>query len=218
MNDIDIADQFKAFDALHDSVFLIDAGGLVAAVNTSAVEILGLTAMQVIGSPFSNYFPDFDTRIPEGDGDGDVIEITGRRVDGSGLLLEGRSSVTFRKGSKCRLLVLRDRRSRISLEEKLVWAAFNDPATKLPNLLGFCSRIGQRVQAGECRLDGRAMVIAISLGRLGFFAGTLGEATRSRIVLGRKSAALRRGQLFAERECSPYRSAFRDQPDHGSGP
>lgn len=192
MNDLDIADQFKAFDALHDSVFLIDAGGLVVAANTSAVEVLGLTAMQVIGSPFTNYFPDFDARIP--DGDGDVVEIAGRRGDGSGLLLEGRSSVTFRNGSKCRLLVLRDRRSRISLEEKLVWAAFNDPATKLPNLLGFCSRIGQRMQAGDCRLDGRAMVIAISLGRLGFFAGTLGEATRSRIV---REAGDRLGRLKA---------------------
>lgn len=190
MTDTDIAKQFKLFDALHDGVFLIDSGGLVVAANTSALETLGLTSMQVIGSAFNNYFPDSDMLVPGGDGD--VIEINGRRPDGAGLLLEGRSSVVYRDGGRCCLLVLRDRRSRVSLEEKLVWAAFNDPATKLPNLLGFCSRVGQRVHAGELQLDGTAMVVAISLGRLGFFAGTLGEATRSRIV---REAAHRLGHL-----------------------
>lgn len=195
MSDTDIADQFSSFDALHDSVFLIDPSGLVIAANTSALETLGLTAMQLIGSPFSNYFPDCDLLVPGGDGD--VIEISGRRSDGSGLLLEGRSSVAYRDASRCCLLVLRDRHSRVSLEEKLVWAAFNDPATRLPNLVGFCTRVGQRVHAGEFPLDGSAMIIAISLGRLGFFAGTLGEATRSRIV---REAGDRLGRLEAVSE------------------
>lgn len=195
MSDTDIADQFSSFDALHDSVFLIDPGGLVLAANTSALETLGLTAVQVIGSSFSNYFPECDTLVPGGDGD--VIEISGRRGDGSGLLLEGRSSVVYRNASRCCLLVLRDRHSRVSLEEKLVWAAFNDPATRLPNLVGFCTRVGQRARAGEIPLDGTAMVIAISLGRLGFFAGTLGEATRSRIV---REAGDRLGRLDAVSE------------------
>lgn len=195
MSNTDIADQFSSFDALHDSVFLIDPSGLVIAANTSALETLGLTAMQLIGSPFSNYFPDCDLLVPGGDGD--VIEISGRRSDGSGLLLEGRSSVAYRDASRCCLLVLRDRHSRVSLEEKLVWAAFNDPATRLPNLVGFCTRVGQRVHAGEFPLDGSAMIIAISLGRLGFFAGTLGEATRSRIV---REAGDRLGRLEAVSE------------------
>ncbi|WP_339850704.1 EAL domain-containing protein [uncultured Nisaea sp.] len=190
MSDIDIADQFSSFDALHDSVFLIDFGGLVIAANTSALDTLGLTAMQLVGSPFSNYFPDCDMLVPGGDGD--VIEISGRRGDGARLLLEGRSSVVYRNGSRCCLLVMRDRHSRVSLEEKLIWAAFNDPVTKLPNLVGFCSRIGQRIHVGEFPLDGTAMVIAISLGRLGFFAGTLGEATRARIV---REAGDRLGRL-----------------------
>lgn len=192
MSDIDIAEQFSSFNALHDSVFLIDSGGFVIAANTSALETLGLTAMKLTGSPFADYFPDCDMLVPGGEGD--VIEISGRRSDGSSLLLEGRSSVVYRKAKRCCLLVLRDRHSRVSLEEKLVWAAFNDPATRLPNLVGFCSRVGQRVHAGEFPLDGTAMVIAISLGRLGFFAGTLGEATRSRIV---REAGDRLGRLEA---------------------
>ncbi|MEP3112497.1 EAL domain-containing protein [Nisaea sp.] len=195
MSDTDIADQFSSFNALHDSVFLIDSGGLVVAANTSALETLGLTALKLIGSPFSNYFPDSDMLFPGGEGD--VVEINGRRGDGSGLLLEGRSSVVYRDANRCCLLVLRDRRSRVSLEEKLVWAAFNDPATRLPNLVGFCSRVGQRVHAGEFSLDGTSMVIAISLGRLGFFAGTLGEATRARIV---REAGDRLGRLEAVSE------------------
>ncbi|WP_420405542.1 EAL domain-containing protein [Nisaea sp.] len=180
MTKMNIAEQFEAFDALHDGAFLLDSNGLVVAVNNSGTEMVGLGAMRVIGTPFRNYFSDCETLLESGNKD--VVEINGRRADGVGMLVEARVSEVQCGGRICFLLILRDRRSRVALEEKLVWAAFNDPATRLPNLLGFCSRIGQRLQGGDFAADGSEMVIAISLGRLGFFAGTLGEATRARIV------------------------------------
>lgn len=180
MTKTNIADQFDAFEVLHDGAFLLDSNGLIVAVNKSGTELIGLDQLRTVGTPFRDYFPDCERLFESGSDD--VVEINGRRADGSGMLVEGRVSEVQTRGRKLSLLILRDRRSRIALEEKLVWAAFNDPATKLPNLLGFCSRIGQRLQGGEFAADGTEMVIAISLGRLGFFAGTLGEATRARIV------------------------------------
>lgn len=179
MSDLDIADQLDAFEALHDCVFLIDANGLIAAANSAAVEVLGLSKDCLVGTPIRIYFPDCDNLL---DSQGEIVELNGRAADGNAFLMEGRASPAHLAGRGGALLLLRDRRGRLALEEKLLWAAFNDPATKLPNLLGFCNRIGQRLHAGECAADGSEMVIAISLGRLGFFAGTLGEATRARIV------------------------------------
>ncbi|UUX49560.1 EAL domain-containing protein [Nisaea acidiphila] len=192
MSSLDIAGQFSAFDALRDGVFLIDSNGLVVAVNEAGTEMVGLERMRLVGTPIQKYFPDCESVLQSGDGD--VVELNGRRADGGAMLVEGRSTETADGGRTCSILVLRDRRTRVALEEKLVWAAFNDPATRLPNLLGFCSHLGQRLQTGDFAGGGREMVVAISLGRLGFFAGTLGEATRARIV---REAGDRLGRLDA---------------------
>ena len=186
MSDTDIFQQFSSFEALHDSVFLIDSGGLVVAANISALKMLVLTETQLIGSPFSDYFPNAGERFQEGNGE--VIEITGRRSDGSGLLLEGRSSVAYYNDSRCYLLVLRDRHGGVSLEEKQSSAAFDNTATRWANLVEFCSRIRQQVESGAVPLDRTAMVIAISLGRLGFLPALLAKQ-RAYGLSGRRSIA-----------------------------
>ncbi len=178
-----------------ESVLVVDQNGNVVDANPSACDLLRISLLALLGEPVQRFLPglvvDREKRLtPNGlsERSRDVYrDMIARTLDGRPVALE--ASVFDIPGASPRriALICRDVSKRRQLERDLHKLAYYDTSTELPNrayLLQMLDGLLRHPDAVPLGLS----VIAISLGRLEFFAGTLGETTRVTML---KDAAAR---------------------------
>lgn len=191
----------EILDNLGEAILVIDEDGVIRQNNKIADTIFGYTVETLVGTAVERLFGDNLQRIDQEWQLCGGFQVTRSRVgsnlveakrhDGSIASVEVRlfSSGDGRHANT--ILICRDVGERVMLQNEVNRLSYFDIATTLPNQSHFIRTLNAKILNQSDHRTNHA-VVAISLGRLEFLAGTLGESTRHMVL---KAAAERLLQL-----------------------
>jgi diguanylate cyclase (GGDEF)-like protein/PAS domain S-box-containing protein len=176
-----------------DAVVLADQAGTIVGWNAAAEKMFGYTQPEVVGRPLTLLMPErFHEAHQAGLGRlarggppkvlGTVLELFGRRQDGTEFPLELSLSTWTTAGEACFSGILRDITERKRAEEALAHDAFHDSLTGLPNRRLFLDRLGA-VLSRLARRPSEVAVLFIDIDNFRVVNDSLGHVAGDRVLV-----------------------------------
>ena len=191
------------FEHSLDGILLIDDGGRVSDANASALDLLGRSQSDVIGTPFGALTESGDAdavaRVATTPRRTLEVEGTMRRSDGTGFPVELSLSSFEHAGRTMTEVLVRDVTTRKRLEASLSHRANHHPLTDLPNRFWFRKEF-EKARARVLRSGSRVGILFVDLDGFKEVNDTLGHAAGDAVLIevgSRLSAAIRLGDAVA---------------------
>ncbi len=176
-----------------DGVVLADTAGTIVGWNAAAERMFGYTEPEVSGRPLTLLMPErFHEAHQAGLGRlarggppsvlGTVLELVGRRQDGTEFPLELSLSTWTVAGAACFSGIVRDITGRKRAEEALAQDAFHDSLTGLPNRSLLLDRLGA-VLSRLARRPSVAAVLLIAIDNFKVVTDSLGHSAGDRLLV-----------------------------------
>jgi diguanylate cyclase (GGDEF)-like protein/PAS domain S-box-containing protein len=176
-----------------DAVVLADTAGMIVGWNAAAERAFGYTEPEVLGRPLTLLMPErFHEAHQAGLGRlarggppgvlGTVLELVGRRQDGTEFPLELSLSTWAMAGAACFSGIVRDITERKRAEEALAQDALHDSLTGLPNRSLLLDRLGA-VLSRLARRPSVAAVLFIAIDNLKVVTDSLGHVAGDRLLV-----------------------------------
>ncbi len=190
-----------------DIVLVIDASGTARYVSPAVKAMLGFSPEQITGTDVGELIhPDDLARVAEwlalviaGADREELVECRCKHSSGDWIHIEARAKLVSENGDNFVVVNARDISERHRDQEKMVYMAYHDALTCLPNRLLFADRLNVALAQARRNAD-KVCLIAVDLDRFKIINDTLGHAAGDELLqtaAGRLEKLVREGNTVA---------------------
>ncbi len=199
-----VAERYRAIlEHAAEAILTLNAEGRIESFNAAAERIFGYAENEVLGTPFSRFFPATEiSRYAESDGEprsSAGLSITVLRRNGESLPVLLSISAFRHDENMLYTAIMQDNSERVMFEEELTQLAHYDSLTDLPNRVLLQDRLNQAMREAD-RLERLVAVMFLDLDRFKTINDTLGHDTGDALlkaVAERLQASLRPGDTIS---------------------